>query len=417
MPLGQTRAEIRRSQILGVVYLGVAVLAFSVFGLGSEGNARLRLTDPGDRFADSVPDLVFNASLVGYLVAILLAIAGGVQLTRGFAKRQSLVLIVLAVLFVGSFLGWAAAGSSFSLVGMMQASFVRATPIALGALAGVMCERVGVVNIAIEGMLLSGAFAAAIVGSTVNGAAGVAAAIVVGGLLAWVLAVLSIRYLVDQIIVGVVINIFALGLTSFLTARVLAENPRYNSAGVFQSLKIPLLGDIPFLGPILFDQNVFVYITFALTAVVAWLLFRTRWGLRARAVGEHPRAADTLGVDVHRMRYINVIAGGMIAGLGGAYFILGSTGRFDENMTNGRGFIALAAMIFGRWHPVGALGAALVFGFADALQQKLGLLGTGIPSEFLLMAPFLVTIVVVAGFAGRAQAPAADGVPYVKEGA
>ncbi len=341
---------------------------------------------------------------------------GGIQLTRGFDRWQNVVLAVVVVLFLGAFLGWAAAGGSFSLVGMLQASMVRATPIALGALAGLMCERAAVVNIAIEGMLLSGAFAAAVVGSTVNTTAGVIAAVLVGGLMSWLLAVLSIKYRVDQIIVGVVINLFALGLTSFLTARVLASNPQYNSAGIFKSIEIPLLQDIPVLGPVLFQQNIFVYATAILVAAVAWLLFRTRWGLRVRAVGEHPRAADTVGINVYRMQYQSVVLGGMIAGLGGAYFIFGSTGRFDENMTNGRGYIALAAMVFGRWHPVGALGAALIFGFADALQQKLGLLQTGIPTEFLLMAPFLVTIFVVAGFAGGSSAPAHDGVAYVKEG-
>jgi len=235
-------------------------------------------------------------------------------------------------------------------------------------------------------------------------------------LMSALLAVLSIKYRVDQIIVGVVLNLFALGVTSFLTARVLAGNPDYNAAGIFQSVEIPLLSQIPVIGRVLFNQNLFVYAMLILTAVVTWLLFRTRWGLRVRAVGEHPRAADTLGVDVYRMQYRSVIMGGMIAGLGGAYFIFGSTGRFDENMTNGRGYIALAAMVFGRWHPVGALGAALLFGFADALQQKLGLLNTGIPTEFLLMAPFLVTILVVAGFAGGTTAPAHDGIAYVKEG-
>lgn len=412
----RTHREIVQARALGAFYLVMASIVFAIFGLDSDGTATLRLTESGDRFHDRFPDLVFNASTAAYLIAVLLAIVGGIQLTRGFDRWQNAVLAVAMVFFVGSFLGWAAAGASFSLVGMLQASMVRATPIALGALAGLMCERAAVVNIAIEGMLLSGAFAAAVVGSTVGGLAGVIAAVAVGGLLSWVLAVLSIRYRVDQIIVGVVLNLFALGLTSFLTARVLASNPEYNNAGIFRSVTIPLLSDIPVVGPVLFDQNVFVYAMLALVGFVTWLLFRTRWGLRVRAVGEHPRAADTVGIDVHRTQYINVVIGGMIAGLGGAYFIFGSTGRFDENMTNGRGYIALAAMIFGRWHPLGALGAALVFGFADALQQKLGLLQTGIPTEFLLMAPFLVTILVVAGFAGGSKAPAHDGVAYVKEG-
>lgn len=415
-PAGLTSVGSAKARGLGIFYLALAAMAWLIFGQSSEGTATLRLTDPGDAFHDSFPDLAFDAGTIGYLVALVLAIAGGIQITRGFARWQNAVLAVAVVLFVVSFLGWAAAGTSFSLVGMLQASMVRAVPIALGALAGILCERAAVVNIAIEGMLLSGAFAAAIVGSVLNSLAGVIAAIIVGGLMSALLAVLSIKYRVDQIIVGVVINLFALGLTSFLTARLLAENPDYNAAGIFQSIEIPLLSDIPVLGRVFFDQNLFVYAMVILTALITWLLFRTRWGLRVRAVGEHPRAADTLGVNVHRTQYRSVIMGGMIAGLGGAYFIFGSTGRFDENMTNGRGYIALAAMVFGRWHPVGALGAALLFGFADALQQKLGLLNTGIPTEFLLMAPFLVTILVVAGFAGGTAAPAHDGIPYVKEG-
>ena len=415
-PVALSGAGAAKARGLGVFYIAMAAFTWLVFGQADEGDATLRLTDPGDAFHDSFPDLVFDPSTFGYLVAVILAITGGIQLTRGFDRWQTAVLAATSVLFIVSFLGWAAAGASFSLVGMLQASMVRAVPIALGALAGVLCERAAIVNIAIEGMLLSGAFAAAIVGSVANSALGVLAAVLVGGLMSALLAVLSIKYRVDQIIVGVVLNLFALGLTSFLTARLLASNPEYNAAGIFQSIEIPLLSDVPVVGRVLFDQNLFVYAMLILTVFVTWLLFRTRWGLRVRAVGEHPRAADTLGVDVYRMQYRSVILGGMIAGLGGAYFIFGSTGRFDENMTNGRGYIALAAMVFGRWHPVGALGAALLFGFADALQQKLGLLNTGIPTEFLLMAPFLVTIMVVAGFAGGTNAPAHDGVAYVKEG-
>jgi simple sugar transport system permease protein len=245
--------------------------------------------------------------------------------------------------------------------------------------------------------------------------AGLIGAALIGGLLAAALAVLAIKYAVDQIIAGVVINIFALGITSFMTGQILVENQDLNNSGVMAPITIPLLSDIPLIGPVFFNQNIFVYMMFLTVAATTFVLYRTRWGLRARAVGEHPKAADTVGVNVFKMRYINVIVGGMIAGFGGAYFTLGSVGRFDENMTLGRGFIALAAMIFGRWHPVGALGAALVFGFADALQIKLGTLGTPIPSEFLSMAPYIVTVVVVAGLVGKSRPPAADGQPYIKE--
>jgi len=255
-----------------------------------------------------------------------------------------------------------------------------------------------------------------LVGTLTNPWVGLLAATLSGGILALGLAVLAIRYRVDQIIAGVVINIFALGLTSFLSSQILVENPdRFNRPGVLQAIRIPLLAEIPVIGPVFFNQNIFVYALWISVALTAYGLFRTRWGLRARAVGEHPKAADTLGIDVYRMRYFNVLLGGLIAGFGGAYFTLGSVGAFNENMTAGRGFIGLAAMIFGRWHPVGALAAALVFGFADSLQVRLGILDVGIPSDFLLMAPYLVTIIVVAGVVGRARPPAADGQPYVKE--
>lgn len=282
-PVPRTKGEISRARALGVFYLLLAFAAFAIFGRDAEGQATLRLTDSGDRFNGQFPDLVFTASTASYLIAVLLAVLGGVQLMRGFDRWENAVLSITVILFVAAFLGWAAAGASFSLVGMLQATMVRATPIALGAVAGLMCERAAVVNIAIEGMLLSGAFAAAVVGSTVNGVAGVAAAVVVGGLMSALLAVLSIRYRVDQIIVGVVINLFALGLTSFLTARILATNTQYNNAGVFRTIEIPLLSDLPLLGPVFFKQNLFVYAMVALVGFTTWLLFRTRWGLRVRA--------------------------------------------------------------------------------------------------------------------------------------
>jgi simple sugar transport system permease protein len=237
----------------------------------------------------------------------------------------------------------------------------------------------------------------------------------IGALLGAVLSVLVIKYQVDQIIAGVVINIFALGLTSFLSTRVLGPNPQFNSPDRMTNISIPLLEDIPVIGAMFFDGSIFLYGSLLLVAALHYGLFYTRWGLRSRSVGEHPQAADTVGIDVYHIRYRNVILAGMIAGFGGAALTLGSTGRFEENMTAGVGFIGLAAMIAGRWRPFGVLGAALVFGFARAMQQKLGLLGTPIPSEFLAMAPYILTIVVVAGLVGRARPPAADGKAYVKE--
>jgi simple sugar transport system permease protein len=298
---------------------------------------------------------------------------------------------------------------------MLQATMVRAVPIALGGLAGVLSERVAVINIGIEGMLLAGAFTGAIVGSLAGGIGGVVAAVLVGGLFGFILAGLVVTYRVDQIVAGVAINLFVLGLTSYVSSQVLTHYRFLNNAPVFRSIYIPYLSDLPVIGPVLFQQNIFVYGALILVAIATYYLFHTRLGLRARAVGEHPEAADTLGINVYWTRYVNVTLGGMVAGFGGAWFVLGTVGRFDEGMTGGRGFIGLAAMIFGRWHPIGALMAALVFGFADSLQQKLAILQTPIPSEFLAMAPYVATIVLVAGLIGRARPPAADGKPYVKD--
>jgi ABC-type uncharacterized transport system permease subunit len=429
----RTPAEIRRARNLGIVYLLGAVLVVWLFGMGSLGLESTSATFGLARAQDpGFPDLTLSAPVLAFAVAAVLAALGGVQLSRGFGRWTNIFLAIGFALFIFAFLGWATARSpqgTFSLIGMLETTVIRSVPITLGAISGVLCERVAVVNIAIEGMLLGGAFVGVLVASSLKGIAGeatflggpleswigVLAAMVVGALLSWALAWLAIKYRVDQIILGVVINIFVLGLTSFLSLRILARYQNLNAGPIFKAQKIPLLGDIPVLGPVFFRHTIFVYTMFILVAATTYGLFHTRWGLRARAVGEHPKAADTVGIDVYRMRYMNVLIGGVVAGLGGAWFTLGFTGRFDENMTFGRGYIGLAAMIFGRWHPVGALTAGLIFGFADALSQKRGLLQTGIPSEFLQTAPFLATILVIAGLVGRSRPPAADGQPYIKE--
>jgi len=413
IPMKLDIGEQRQARITGTVLIGLSILVALVFAMDSEGLAVFRLSRPTDTLP--IPSLAVPVQSFNYLVSAVLAFLGVRQFVRGGARWTSLSLGIGMAIAIAAFLVWATAGKSFSLTGMLQATVVRAVPIALGGLAGVLCERVAVVNIAIEGMLLAGAFTGALVGSLLGGIPGLAAAIAIGGLFGFILAALVVTYRMDQIIAGVVINLFVLGLTSYVSSQVFQEYRTLNNAPVFRAYKIPLLGDIPVIGPMLFQQNLFVYGALIMVAVSTYYLFYTRSGLRARAVGEHPRAADTLGINVYRIRYINVTLGGMVAGFGGAWFTLGSVGRFDENMTGGRGYIGLAAMIFGRWHPVGALLAALVFGFADSMQQKLALLQTPIPSEFLAMAPYIATIVVVAGFVGRARAPAADGKPYIKE--
>jgi simple sugar transport system permease protein len=406
-------ARRRQKKINGVILLCLAAFVAVAFGATSEGNAVFRLKLPRDVI--EIPNLVLPAAPYAYIVAGLLAFFGIRQFMRGGGRSTNVFLGIGLLLAVTAFLTWATAGKSFSLTGMLESTLVRAVPIALGGLAGVLSERVAVVNIAIEGMLLAGAFAGALIGSVMGGFVGIVGAVAIGGLFGFILAALVVTHRVDQIIAGVAINLFVLGLTSYVSSQVLTKQTWLNNAPVFRPVDIPILSDIPVIGPVLFRQNLFVYGALIMVLVATYYLFHTRTGLRARAVGEHPEAADTLGINVYRTRYINVTLAGMVAGFGGAWFTLGSVGRFDEGMTGGRGFIGLAAMIFGRWHPVGALMAALVFGFADSLQQKLAILNTPIPSEFLAMAPYIATIVLVAGLIGRARPPAADGQPYIKE--
>jgi ABC-type uncharacterized transport system permease subunit len=404
-----------RGRVLGIGYLLLA-LAIVVLFNGIAGEETKFGLNSGPKPVIPLPDVIVPSQATVWLMAGICAFAGVVQLLRAGTRWWVVILGIVVVAFVAAFLTWAAAGKSMSLVGLMSQTLQRSVPITFGALSGLLCERAGVVNIAIEGMLLSGAFTAAVAASIAgNPWVGLAAAIIVGGLLGLLLGVLAIRYLVDQIIAGTVINIFAAGLTAFLASKVLVALPELNNPPRFLPDKIPGLGDIPIVGPILFNSSFFVYAMFVLILVIHLALFHTRWGLRVRAVGEHPVAAETVGIDVIRTRYINVLLGGMVAGFGGAYFTLGSTGSFDKGMTAGKGFIGLAAMIFGGWTPIGAFFASLVFGFADALQNRLSILNAGIPSEILLMLPYIVTIVVVAGFVGRVRAPAADGRPFKRE--
>lgn len=300
------------------------------------------------------------------------------------------------------------------IAGILQLALATATPIALGSYAGLFSERSGVVNIAIEGMMLT----AAMMGSFVSGYTGslfwgVIAGIGSGGLMAALHAVVSIRFKTDQIISGTVINILAAGFTGHIY-QIFLVPPRWpGSAGTFPELPIPFLSDIPFIGKILFEHQPIVYAMLILTFVIHYVLFYTPWGLRMRAVGEHPEAADTLGINVYFTRYANVIIGGMLAGLGGIWLSLEWVGTFNINMTNGRGFIALAALIFGRWTPFGAFGAALLFGLANAIQIRTQTLNPEIPAEFLQMLPFVLTIIVAA--VRRPIPPAAVGLPYEKE--
>lgn len=400
----------------GVTLIGFGLLIFLAFGLNTQAGVQtiFGMNLAGSQ-AVSIPDLAVPSQAMVYICAFILVFLGAFQLARGIPYTGLLVGII-ALAFVTAFLTWAAAGKSFNLVGMLNSSLVRATPIALAALCGVISERSAVINIGIEGIMLLAAQAAVVVASiSGNLYLGLLAALITGGLIAALHAFLVIRFKVDQIVSGVAINIIGAGVTSFASSRFLEKNTNVlNNSGTFPVVSIPLLSKIPVIGPVLFENNIIIYLTILLVIFLHILLFYTPWGLRTRAVGEHPKAADTLGVNVFLTRYVNVIFGGVIAGLGGAYFTIGSVGRFDEIMTAGKGFIGLAAMIFGKWNPIGAYTSSMIFGFADSLQVKLQILRTPIPSEFLLMAPYIVTMVVLTGVVGRAIPPAADGQPYEK---
>lgn len=402
-----------RSRKAGTVYLVLGLFAAVVFGATGKSGATARFTLAVKSNGAGI-DLPAVPASIGFGVLCALA---GVLLLAGYGGRRFGAVTGLALgAFVLSFLCWSVAGTFMPVVGVAQQTLFLAMPLILGSLSGVLCERSGVINVAIEGQFLMGAFCAAFIGTIAASAwIGMVAAALGGVLVAAILAVLAIRFLVDQVVAGVVLNVLVLGITGFLYDRFMQPDaPHYNQPPTLHALPIPLLSDIPVLGPVLFDNNIIVYVALLLVIFVSVGLWQTRWGLRTRAVGEHPTAADTVGIRVRMVRYRNVIYGGIVAGLGGAFFTLGSNVVFGKNMTNGKGFIALAALIFGRWSPGGALAAAILFGFADELQTFLNAIGSPIPSQFLQMAPYIATLLAVAGLVGKVRPPAADGKPYVK---
>ena len=418
------RPSKRKRLITGIALVVTGVVMFVAFGIGADnGDAAFQVSQQGDRWF--VPALRFPGGAAAMIMGVIVVALGVGQLARGYPRSQMRwVLASTLTLFVLAFLCWAGTGNPanpISLTGLVANSVVASIPYVLGALAGIVCERSGVINIAIEGQMLVGAFAGALFASSAdNLGIGLLAAVLGGALIAVLLAVFASRYLVNQVILGVVLNALALGLTNLGFHSIMAgpkNAEHYTSGAVLSPIKIPVLGDIPVIGQAFFNVNIIVYITYGLVVLMDIGLFRTRWGLRTRAVGEHPKAADTVGIKVNRIRYRNVLIGGLIAGLAGATLTIGGSGQFNANISSGKGFIALAAVIFGRWSPRGAVAAALLFGFTDQLQITLGIVGTPvqIPSAFLSMAPYIATIIAVAGLVGRVQAPAADGQPYVKE--
>lgn len=395
----------------------VALLAVVLLGSGHAGDTTFQLSADTD-FA-KLPDITVPSSLTAWTMVVVCAALTGEAVRRMLAHlRQPLwIPIVFAIAWMIGFLSWAAADGRIRVVSLLGGAVALAIPLVFGALGGVLGERAGVVNIAIEGQLLFGAFAAAITASLTGSPwAGLVAAMVAGALIALILGLFAITYFVDQVIVGVVLNVLVIGLTNFLFRQVLTPYAdSLNSPDRFRGMPVPVLGDIPLVGPILFRQTPLVYVLYAVVALVAFGLYRTRWGLRVRAVGEHPKAADTVGIKVNRTRYRTILLAGAIAGLGGAYFSLVSVAGFNREMTGGAGFIALAAVIFGKWDPIRATLAALLFGFATNLQGVLSAIGSPVPSQFMLMLPYLVTIFAVAGLVGRSRPPAADGIPYRPE--
>ena len=359
------------------------------------------------------------------LVGALFIVSGGLNLVElaGRWRRIGLALLVICgALFIPTIIIAAAAGNDTNVTTIVAESLRLATPLAIGAFAGIWCERAGVVNIAIEGMMLFAACFGFVTLFFLRGTdlpletaqlLAVIIGVLSGGLIALLHGWLSITFRTDQIVSGTVINILAVGITSFVRREYLLSTEA--GAAKLGNISLPILSDLPIVGDAIFTNQPIFFLMFVMLAFTHVVMFHTRWGLRTRAVGEHPHAADTLGIHVNRTRWINVFVSGMIAGLAGAWFSLEATGSFNDGMTRGAGFIALAAMIFGKWTPIGAFGAALLFGFSDSLGIRLQMVGVGFPVQFLQMVPYAVTLVVLAGFIGRASPPKAVGQPYVKE--
>jgi len=358
------------------------------------------------------------------VVGLVLAVSN--QLRRG--GLTVLVSVLVGVAFLVGFIVWNYADQdTLVIANPLPGTIKYAVPLVFGALAGCLCERAGVINIAIEGQFLMAAFFASVASSAAYSAEmGLLGGVAAGVAMASLLAVFALRYQVNQVVLGVVLIALATGLTDFLLSQI-PDNPEVKqyfneplTLAPVPDAGIPLLSpmaaslaEIPVIGPTFFNQTLLAYLMYASVLVVTLMLFQTRWGLRVRSVGEHPKAADTVGLKVNRLRWQAVLLGGAFAGLGGAYFTVGSNGSFDSNVSAGNGFIALAAVIMGRWHPVYASLAALFFGLMTTLSVQLEFIGK-VPPQFLNALPYLATIIAVAGLVGRVRPPAADGEPYVK---
>ncbi|MFM8927194.1 MAG: ABC transporter permease subunit [Rhodoluna sp.] len=414
-----SQAEIKPSLKATIVMSAIGLIVLLGFGIfGKAGNVSFVWSEKNE--AIQLPVFTVNSTLFCTVIAVLLILLAVVSgLYNRMQKITPLWLIcVYGFLAIMALLAWLATGApqGVQMIFILSNTLVLAIPLILGGMAGIMSERVGVVNIAIEGQLLTGAFVSSVVGTmTGNLYLGMFSAMVAAGLLSMVLASLAIKYLVDQIIIGVLLNVLVIGITNFLySAWVDKDRASLNFPGTFEKIPIPFLSDIPIIGQTLFDNRITVYLMFLIVPLLWYLLFKTKLGLRARSVGEHPLAADTVGINVGRTRFWWVTFGGVVAGLGGAALTIGNVGSFGREMSGGQGFIALAVVILGRWQPIYVTLGALLFGFTIILRVWANQVSPGIPVDFITMVPYLVTLIAVAGFAGKVRAPAASGQPYVK---
>lgn len=414
-----SQAELKPSlkATISMAVIGLIVLlGFGVFG--KTGDVRFVWSEKQELI--KLPDWTVNSMTLCISVGVILLLLAAVSLLWNRMNRVTPIWLTVVYGFfaIMALLGWLATGApqGVQMVFILSNTIVLAIPLILGGMAGIMSERVGVVNIAIEGQLLTGAFVSSVVGTiTGNLYVGMIAAMVAAGLLSMVLASLAIKYLVEQIIIGVLLNVLVIGITNFLhSAWVDKDRANLNFPGTFEKLPIPVLSDIPIIGQALFDNRITVYLMFLIVPILWYVLFRTKLGLRARSVGEHPLAADTVGINVAKTRFWWVTLGGMVAGLGGAALTIGNVGSFGREMSGGQGFIALAVVILGRWQPIYVTLGALLFGFTIILRVWANQVSPGIPVDFITMVPYLVTLIAVAGFAGKVRPPAASGQPYVK---
>jgi general nucleoside transport system permease protein len=416
------RRALRNARLRGVIFaaLGLLALQLSLNALDTPAVFSFWV----DRQGGSSLSMETTVGLLWIITGVVTGATGILQLVRGASFPWRRMLVVVLPFWIITALAVMLVGKPANLSGVLGGTLSLAAPISLGAFAGIISERSGMANIAIEGKMLIGACVASVAASTamlvlgqdanptIAVLIGIVSAAIAGALVSLLLAWLGIRWKVDQIIAGIVINIGALGVTNFLYLRVLSRNTQYNTPPTVESLKLPGLSELPVIGPIMFSGTPYLYFTLAVMVAFAYMLYRTRWGMRLRASGEMPSAAGTVGIDVIRIRYRAMIVAGLMAGIAGSSLSLASAGSFQMNMSAGRGFIALAAVIFGAWNPIYAFGAALVFGFADSAQALLSILGADVPPQLLNSLPYIVTIIVVAGVVGRVRGPAAAGQPY-----